>query len=135
MKLTLCLLIFAAAVLGQDAAPFACNLKVFQAGERKQHIKLTHDIMSAVIAAHELPRGYAFQIDPERVSLLELSEWAGARAKVLPVFRFSDHAGWPSRRPAHAGPHRTRRREAVHPLGVRRLTADAVLAPLVIQRS
>jgi hypothetical protein len=88
MKLTLCLLIFAAAVLGQDAAPFACNLKVFQAGERNQHIKLTHDIMSAVIAAHELPRGYAFQIDPERVSLLELSEWAGRERKCCPFFDF-----------------------------------------------
>ncbi len=88
MKLILLGLIFACSVLSQNNAPFACNLKVFQPEERKQHIKLTHEIMSTLVAHRELPQGCSFQIDPTRVSLLELAEWAGRERKCCPFFNF-----------------------------------------------
>jgi len=88
MKLILLGLIFACSVLCQNSAPFACNLKVFQPEERKQHIQLTREVMSAVVAQHELPQGYSFQIDPARVSLLELAEWAGRERRCCPFFNF-----------------------------------------------
>lgn len=88
MKPILCALVFAASVLCQNSAPFACNMKVFQPEERKQHIQLTHNVMSAVLALHDLPKGYAFQIDPERISLLELAEWTTRERKCCPFFDF-----------------------------------------------
>ena len=87
MKLLLFVLTFAFADLCQEA-PFACNLKVFQPEERKQHGNLTHEIMAAIVAHRELPRGYAFQIDSSRVSLLEVAEWVVAEKKCCPFFDF-----------------------------------------------
>ena len=88
MKYLLLFLTVACAAQSQEATPFACNLKVFQPDERRQHIKLTHQIMAAIVAHHELPQGYSFQLDPTRVSLLEVAEWAGRERKCCPFFDF-----------------------------------------------
>jgi hypothetical protein len=89
MRLLLCLLILACAASSQDApAPFACNLKVFQLEERKQHIKLSHEVMGAVLHRRDLPNGYAFDLDSTRVSLIELAEWVGREKKCCPFFDF-----------------------------------------------
>jgi len=81
-------LILVGALHAQDAAPFACNLKVFLPQERRQHVKLTHEIMAAIVAHRELPQGYSFQLDPARVSVLEVAEWANREKKCCPFFDF-----------------------------------------------
>jgi hypothetical protein len=88
MKPILRAIVCAASVLCQSPAPFACNMRVFQPEERKHHIQLTHSLMSAVVALHDLPQGYAFQVDPERISLLELAEWTTRERKCCPFFDF-----------------------------------------------
>ena len=88
MRLFLFFLMFAGLATSQENTPFACNLKVFQQGERRQHQKLTHEIMAAVTAHTELPRGYSFQVDPARISLLQLAEWAGREKRCCPFFNF-----------------------------------------------
>jgi hypothetical protein len=89
MRLLLCFLILTSAARSEDIpAPFACNLKVFQPEERKQHIKLSHEVMGAVLRRRELPQGYEFELDPTRVSLIELAEWVGREKKCCPFFDF-----------------------------------------------
>lgn len=89
MKPILILLLFACAALPQDApAPLACNLKVLQPEERKQHIKLSHEVMGAVLHRHDLPQGYAFDLDLTRVSLIEVAEWTTREKKCCPFFDF-----------------------------------------------
>jgi hypothetical protein len=88
MKQLLFMMIFACAAQCQDGAAFACNLKVFQPEERRQHVKLTHEIMAAIVQHQELPQGYSFLIDSARVSLLELAEWVGREKKCCPFFDF-----------------------------------------------
>ena len=85
MRLIVFFLSFACVALCQEPAPFACNMKVFQPVERKQHQALTHQIM-AVATVQEVPRGYSFQIDPAKISLLELAEWSGRERKCCPFF-------------------------------------------------
>ncbi len=80
--------IFTCLALGQDGAAFACNLKVFQPEERRQHIKLTHEIMAAIVAHQELPQGYSFQLDTSQVSVVEVAEWVGREKKCCPFFDF-----------------------------------------------
>ena len=46
------------------------------------------EIMAAIVAHHELPDGYSFQLDPTRVSLLETAEWVGRERKCCPFFDF-----------------------------------------------
>lgn len=84
----LCLFLILATPAISEDVPFACNLKVFQTEERRQHINLTHDLMAAVTARHELPAGFAFQIDPSKVSMIELAEWAAREKKCCPFFNF-----------------------------------------------
>jgi hypothetical protein len=87
MKLIYLFLILATSAISQDV-PFACNLKVFQTEERRQHANLTHEIMAAVTNRRELPSGFAFQIDSSRVSMIELAEWAAQEKKCCPFFNF-----------------------------------------------
>ena len=69
-------------------APFACNLKAFQPGERTRHDQLTRQVMSAVTSRHELADGYAFEIDPGAVSVAELAEWTVLERRCCPFFNF-----------------------------------------------
>lgn len=59
MKLLSFAMIFVCAAQWRDGAAFACNLKVFQPEERRQHVKLTHEIMTAIVQHQELPQGYS----------------------------------------------------------------------------
>lgn len=88
MKLILLVFIAACIAPCQDTAALACNLKVFQPDERRQHQKLTHEIMATVVAGRELAQGYEFQIDTARVSLIEVAEWVGREKKCCPFFDF-----------------------------------------------
>lgn len=74
MKLILLVMILAGVAQCRDGAAFACNLKVFRPEERRQHIKLTHEIMAAIVAHQELAEGYSFQLDTAKVSVLEVAE-------------------------------------------------------------
>ena len=88
MKLLLLVFIAACAAQSQDTPALACNLKVFQPDERRQHEKLTHEIMAAVVGHRELANGYSFRIDSTRMSLLEVAEWVGREKKCCPFFDF-----------------------------------------------
>jgi hypothetical protein len=88
MKLFLLPLMFTCFALCQSDAPFACNMKVFQPQERKQHEKLSHEIVSAVTGHREVDSGYAFQLDPARVALPDLARWVSGERKCCPFFDF-----------------------------------------------
>ena len=53
-----------------------------------QHEKLTREIMAAIIGHREMPKGYSFQVDSARISLLELAEWVGREKRCCPFFDF-----------------------------------------------
>ena len=67
---------------------FTCNLKAFQPEERKIHDRLTAQLRSAAVARRELPDGYSFQMDPRKVSLAQIAEWAVLERKCCPFFDY-----------------------------------------------
>lgn len=87
MKNVIAAVLLCACALSAEA-PFACNLKAFQPEERKQWRKLIEEVTSAVVVARELTDGYALQVDSNRVSLVEVAEWAALERKCCPFFDF-----------------------------------------------
>jgi hypothetical protein len=67
---------------------FACNLKAFQPEERKIHDRLTAQLRSAAVTRRELPDGYSFQMDPKKVSIAQVAEWAVLERKCCPFFDY-----------------------------------------------
>jgi hypothetical protein len=67
---------------------FACNLKAFDAEERKLHDRLTAELRSAAIARREKPNGYSFQMDPAKISFTQIAEWTVLERKCCPFFDY-----------------------------------------------
>jgi len=72
----------------QASDALACNLKALTQAERARHQQLGHAWHAAVADRREFGDGYAFRIDPSKISIVELAEWIGYEQKCCPFFRF-----------------------------------------------
>jgi|SRR5579871_482127 len=93
MKTTLLAALSAAAAtsLAWAASPaptegFTCQVGVFSPAERKRQHELADKVKAAVTSHQETAAGYAFRIDPARVSIRELGEFVEGEHRCCPFF-------------------------------------------------
>jgi hypothetical protein len=67
---------------------FYCNTKALNTVERERYNLLIDKLRQARIGTKELPTGYAFQLNADAVSILELAEWISFERKCCPFFGF-----------------------------------------------
>jgi hypothetical protein len=68
--------------------PIACNLKALTAVQRKQLEQIGSHVISAITASRELKDGYAFRIDPQQASLIEVAQWLDVWRRCCPFYEF-----------------------------------------------
>ena len=71
-----------------DGAAIACRLDAFTPPERERHAALLASLRERVRATREEPDGWAFQLDSEAATLLELAEWIGFERRCCRFIRF-----------------------------------------------
>ena len=81
-------LITAPMCIADSQAPFACNLRAFQPEQRQRWRVLLDGVYAAVSDRRELPNGYAFLIDTNRMPLRQLAEWIDLERRCCPFFNF-----------------------------------------------
>ena len=67
---------------------FKCDLKALQPEERKRHDQLTRELRSAAVRRRGIPNGYAFQMDPAKLSITDAAEWIALERKCCPFFDY-----------------------------------------------
>src|SRR5512137_2331352 len=72
----------------QQASGFYCNLKALTPEERVRQHELAQAIAGAKLETKELADGYAFRLQVEKVSVIDLAEWVAAERKCCPFFDF-----------------------------------------------
>lgn len=88
------------AAAGDQVPPaIACNLKAISSAKRPHYHELAKRLRSAVLDRNELPDGYAFTLNGEAISLLQVAEWISMERLCCPFLAFqlstSGHeAGW-----------------------------------------
>jgi len=71
-----------------EATGFYCNLKAFTQAERVRHEQLSKKLREARLEIKELSDGFAFRLQAEAVSLVDLAEWVSGERKCCPFFDF-----------------------------------------------
>jgi hypothetical protein len=77
----------------QQPSGFYCNLKALTPEERVRQHELAQAIAGSKLETKELTDGYAFRLQPEKVSITDLAEWVGAERKCCPFFDFEISLG------------------------------------------
>ncbi len=72
----------------EAAPPIACNLKALTSEQRKQLERLGEHVISAITASRELSDGYAFRVDPQRASLMDVAQWLDVWRRCCPFYEF-----------------------------------------------
>lgn len=72
---------------------FYCNLKAITPSERIRHGVLSWRLKEARIETKELPDGYAFRLDTEKVSFANVADWITNEQKCCPFFDFELELG------------------------------------------
>ena len=72
----------------QSGSQFRCNLNAMNSAERQRHAALGKQLWAAVRERRELPNGYAFRLDVERISPAMATEWMAMEQKCCPFFDF-----------------------------------------------
>ena len=67
---------------------FYCNLNALSSKERAKQEKIAKRIWAAQTGIKELEDGYAFQLQPDKISLVELAEWIVGENKCCSFFQF-----------------------------------------------
>ena len=83
--------IFAASIWtlsAETVPPIACNLKALTSEQRKQLEQLGAHVISAITASRELSDGYAFRVDPQRASLMDVAQWLDVWRRCCPFYEF-----------------------------------------------
>ena len=78
----------AGAAVSLYAETFACNMKALTPEQRKEHQKLSKELDSAVTGLHELPDGYALQINSAKLPLVGIAQWITLERRCCPFLRF-----------------------------------------------
>ena len=66
----------------------ACDITSIATAERPRYNELVNRLRLAVRNRSELPDGYAFQLRPDRITLLELGEWMNLERRCCPFLIF-----------------------------------------------
>ena len=84
-----CLIMAASAQTAQQSgSQFRCNLNAMNPAARQRHAALGRQLWSAVRERTELPNGYAFRLDADRISPALVTEWMAMEQKCCPFFNF-----------------------------------------------
>ena len=67
---------------------FYCNVNALTKAERERHKKLSAMLAEARLETVELPDGFSFRVQGEKLTLPELAEWISAESKCCPFFDF-----------------------------------------------
>ncbi len=70
------------------SAPLACRTDRFTPEQNKRHAALLERVMGALEATTELADGYQWNVDQQRVSFAELTEWISLEGMCCPFFTF-----------------------------------------------
>ncbi len=68
--------------------PIACNLKALTPEQRRSLERTGLHVISAITATRELGDGYAFRIDPQKASVVEVAEWLDLWRRCCPFYEF-----------------------------------------------
>ena len=76
-------------ILPAETVPsIACNLKGMTAEQRKQLQHCAEHVTAAITNSRELKDGYAFHIDPQKASLLDVAQWLDLWRRCCPFYEF-----------------------------------------------
>jgi hypothetical protein len=75
-----------------DQSALYCNWKALSAAERERLHQLVEKLKAARTQIKELPDGYAFRLQTERVSIGEVAEYVASERKCCPFFDFEIEA-------------------------------------------
>lgn len=83
-------LIFVCAAAGSEEHPvLACNLKAISAAMRPRYNDLIKQVRIALSDRAELPDGYSFKLDNDKVTLPEVAEWITMERLCCPFLTFN----------------------------------------------
>jgi hypothetical protein len=71
-----------------DEAPLACNLKAISAAERPRYNQLMKQLRAALQNRSELSDGYAYKLEPKKITLPEVAEWITMERLCCPFITF-----------------------------------------------
>jgi hypothetical protein len=71
------------------SSEYFCDMAALTPDERERHAVLAAQLAKSAVSRKELTDGYAFAIDPERISLPEVREWIALERRCCPFFRLS----------------------------------------------
>ncbi|HZQ21918.1 MAG TPA: hypothetical protein VFA89_03895 [Terriglobales bacterium] len=71
-----------------EPSGFYCDAKALNRSERDHYDQLTSKLAEGRVETKELPDGYAFRLQNERVSLSDLAEWISFERRCCPFFEF-----------------------------------------------
>ena len=86
--LTVILAASAWAFQAKTLPPIACDWKALTSQQRKQLEQLAEHVTSAMTASRELRDGYAFHVDPQKASLMDVAEWLDVWRRCCPFYEF-----------------------------------------------
>jgi hypothetical protein len=70
-------------------APIVCDLTALTPTERARRVTLAKKVHAAVTDRRELPDGYTFRLDEQKVIVAEMHDWIGLEGKCCPFLRFA----------------------------------------------
>jgi hypothetical protein len=86
--LSLILAAFTPIPAAETAPPIACNLRALTAQQRKQLEQIGKHVIAAMTASRELNDGYAFRVDPQKASLMDVAQWLDMWRRCCPFYEF-----------------------------------------------
>ena len=69
-------------------APIACNMRALTSEQRKDLGQRGERVISAIASVRELNNGYAFHVDPAKVTLIEMAQWLDLWRRCCPFYEF-----------------------------------------------
>jgi len=78
----------ALSLTAQSEPPIACNMKTLSSVQRKQLGQLGERVIEAITASRELSDGYAFRVDPQKSTLMEVAHWLELWRLCCPFYEF-----------------------------------------------
>jgi hypothetical protein len=70
------------------AVAFACNMSALNHTERDRLYVLLDKLTTAAVHRQELPNGYRYDVDRQKLSLAELAEWVSLESRCCPFLNF-----------------------------------------------
>ena len=70
------------------AVAIACNLSALNHTERDRLYVLLDKLTTAAVHRQELPNGYRYDVDRQKLSLSELAEWVSLESRCCPFLTF-----------------------------------------------